>query len=188
MLKSLTSCLFILLLTVHTAAANEILTALKINSFLSTIEEVKALSDEMSPEGKKQLTDIQASAMQGNDFTPYRSGVTILKKSYPYDYTKLSDTVGSYGFNSPENWAQTGDDMMAAYVSVKMGDTAQQTMKSMSANMNPEMMAMLPPEAKATIQKTKAMLNTLEKVPAENKKVVAPLMDKIETTMNNVAD
>lgn len=149
-------------------------------NFIQAMPKVQELGDAMETEGKNVTLRAQMKPQPGKPFHPYTSAVAALSEHYPDDYDALEDVIEEYDFDSPEEWAEVGDAVMKAYVAINMeGTPAPVDM----ANMNPEMMAMLPPAAKAQMQQASAMMKTMRNAPEEDKAIIRPLIGALEQNM-----
>ena len=163
------------------ASAAQTLSADQVKQFVEAMPEIMAFSDGMKREGKDAI--LQTAILPGpgsQDFAPYRHGLVALKEKFPADYGKLGKIVGRHGFPSQENWAETADGVMLSYMAVKMIEDAPNGMAAMEQEMNAEMMASLPPEAKAQMEQLKAMMQAVRSVPAENRDAVRPFVPEID--------
>ncbi len=169
------------------AKADQILTEMDVNNFLSTLTDVKGLTDNMSEDSRSELMGHHMQEMQDSEFSPYEHGVSVLKEKYPGDYTNLFGVVTQYGFSSPEEWAQTGDDMMAAYMNVRVGDQLRQSIVMMS-QVPSGSMALMPPEALQQMERSKSIVKELDAVPAENTELMKTHADKVDAAMQAMAE
>lgn len=175
------------LLISGTAFADQILTERTLDNFLSSLTEVKTLSENMSPEGRAELEKYQNNQMTDLQFNPYTHAVGVLKMKYPGDYTNLYGVVTQHGFTSPEDWASAGDDIMAAYMNARVGDQMREGIAMMS-NMPAETMAMMPPQAKQQMERSKSMVAELNSVPAENTALLTKHADRMDSVMQGMAN
>jgi len=99
-----------------------------------------------------------------------------VREEAPSAYGQIDKEARTCGMGSAEALGKVGDKVIAAYI-------ASQITPAMRAQMNqltPEMMAMMPPQAKQSF----AMVNALENVPAENIAALTPdVMKKLEVAM-----
>lgn len=104
----------------------------------------------------------------------YSKPLMALKTAVPAAYNRIDKQAKSCGIESAVVFANLGDQIMAAYMAHKMppGVAAQM------AQLPPEMLAQMPPEAKQGL----AMLRMAESVPEEDKAALTPevlsLLDK----------
>ncbi len=175
-----------LILPAH--AGNALSTTL-IESFLASMPDVESLAQTMKDEGKNDVLKQRMTADLSEKFNPYSLGVSALKAEFPSDYEKLGTIVGSHGFSSAENWANTADMIMQAYVALK-ADAAgmMQKMEEAKAQIPPELLAQMPPDAKAEMDRSFKMAENLSKTPKENVAAVSPYMQQIEAMMAKSED
>ena len=167
------------------AQAAQSLSPDQVEKFVSSMDDVQVLSDAMKKDGKNEVIGKKiGEPKEGDEFTPYSRAVDVLKTEFPVDYKELGEVVAKHGFKSQEEWATTGDNVMAAYISSKIDPEAEKKMAAAQAQMTPEMVAKMPPEAVARMKQGMAMMATLKKVPAENREAVAAHKEKLEAFMN----
>lgn len=163
------------------AFAAETLTSAKVESFVSTMSEVKGLSDTMKTEGKNELMDAKIKALgSGEELSSYSRTVTVLKQEFPEDYKKLGKITKDKGFSSQEEWAAIGDSVMTAYVASKIDPQAKAGLEAAKAQLTPEMKAKMPPQAVAQMEQGIAMMKKLEGVPQANMDAIEPHKPAIE--------
>ncbi len=151
--------------------------------FVGSMSDVMTMSEDMRREGKDEVITAAAQPAPGDAvFAPYAKSIAVLKEKFPADYKKLGGLVSKHGFNSAESWATTGDDVMLSYVALKTLESNPQAMASLQAmdNMTPEMLAMMPPEAKAQMEQAKVMMQMVGAVPPANREAVKPFAGEIE--------
>lgn len=160
-----------------------VLTSETVGRFVGSMDDVRGLSEKMKGEGNAQafkpaaFTDAALSAAPG--FSPYADSVAALKDGSPADYKRLESAVSGHGFKSAADWAQTGDAVMLSYVALKTGEANPQGMAAME-QMTPEMMEMMPPQAKAQFEKAREMMKAVQAVPPANREAVKPHASAIE--------
>jgi hypothetical protein len=169
----------------HGASAAATLDKASVEKFVATLDDIHALGKEMKASGKDQAMQekIAAAAAKEKEISPYVLAVNTMKKEFPDDYKKLGKIAKDHGLSSQEEWAATGDKVMEAYMSSKMDAAAYQSLDAAKAQMTPEVLAKMPPETVARMQQSIAMMEKMKDVPAENREVIAPYKDKIDSFM-----
>jgi hypothetical protein len=162
------------------ARAQTALTAGNVKSFIDTLPDLKAFSDTLEQSGKSDTLSeaFQANAAAG-DFSPYTTGVSALKEKFPADYAQLGTLVAKHGFSSQEDWAETGNSVMKAYMAIKMEGEGGKAAAAMQA-MSPEMLDKLPPQARAQIEASKKLMASAAAVPASDKDAMRPYVGQFE--------
>ncbi|WP_133162252.1 hypothetical protein [Hyphococcus luteus] len=168
-------------LFVSHAVAADALTVDAAQRFVESLHSVKALGDRLEAEGKAEQLQLDMQPKAGEPFAPYSKSVTALKAKYPDEYSELKSAVKPHGF-SAEEWGVTGDQVMVAYFARKMEKENPGAMAQMEA-MDPAMLEQMPPQMKEQIMQAKAMMETISKVPPENKEVVAEVEDDLDAYM-----
>ena len=184
-MKRLLALLAIPLLFCATPAlAWDALTPAQVEKFVASLDDVQVLTDKLKAEGKNELIGKKiAPPKNGEDFTPYYKAIAILKTDFADDYKKLGEITAKHKFASPEEWALSGDSVMAAFISSKIDPQAEAKMAEAQASITPEMKAKMPPEAIARMEQAVAMIASLRKVPQGNLDAVKPHAAKIEAFM-----
>jgi hypothetical protein len=168
-------------------AARAALTEKDVTQFVSAIQDVENFSDTLKKEGKDKALEADASKVdQKKGFAPYANGVESLKTKFPDDYKKLGDIVKSHGFANQENWADTSDSVMHAYMALKIQEQNPDAFKQLKA-MTPEEKAKMPPEAQQQIERAMAMMKIVESAPEADKTAVKKHMTDIDAWLDRAA-
>lgn len=166
-------------------AADGALTVDAAKRFVASLDSVKTLAEDFEESGKAEALQFDAMPKAGEPFKPYSKSIAALKDKYPADYSKLQSSVKPHGFNA-EEWGAVGDRVMVAYLARKMEKENPDAMAQM-AQMDPNMLNMMPPEMKAQVMQAKAMLEAVAAAPAEDKKAVAEVEDELDAFMEDEA-
>ena len=167
------------------AQAAQDLSAKQVEQFVSTMDDVQVLSEEMQKTGKNEVIGKKIGEPKpGEEFSPYSKAIGVLKTEFPDDYKSLGKIVEKHGFKSQEEWAGTGDSVMAAFISSKIDPKAEAKMVEAKAQLTPEMEKKMPPEVVSRLKQSIAMMETLKKVPQGNRDAVAAHQAKLEAFMN----
>ncbi len=169
------------------AAKTENLTDKDVKQFVSAIEDVENFADELKKEGKDKALEAAVEPVEGDKaFTPYGNGVDLLKEKFPDDYKELNGIVGKHGFKTPEKWASSGDQVMHAYMAVKIEEQNPEAFKQIK-EITPEMREKLPPQAIQQLERAQAMMKLVKSSPEQNRKVVKAHMKDIDAWLDRAA-
>lgn len=166
------------------AADHEPLTDVKIRNFIASMEGVKALGQELEAAGKTQALEIEALPKAGEEFQPYTKSVAALKAKHPDDHRRLAALVKEHGF-SLDNWAETGDRVMVAYVAEKAAARPEGLAHAQA--MDPAMLSMAPPEMRAQMEGVMAMMEAIKKAPAADRLALKPHMAALDAELEETA-
>ena len=161
------------------AYAETALTAARIEKFLDSVTDVDSFGEELKAAGHEDIVSSNMKVHENGKFSPYQMSIDALKKDRVADYKKLGAIVKKHGFKSQEDWASAGDGVMLTYSALKAGGNMPDY-EEMTAQMTPETMAMMPPEAKAQMEAAMVMMKTLSSVTEEQKAVVSPYVSRID--------
>ena len=151
--------------------------------FIDSIDEVELLAEHMIEKGAGNILRVEETIQKSQNFAPYRTYMDMMVEEHPEDYAKLGEIVSKYGFESQNDWAETGDAVMLAYMNIQQGQNKMNIRQEMQAQLTPEMMAMMPPSAKAQIDKALAMADAINDVPQGNIDIVRSHRDALEAAM-----
>lgn len=147
--------------------------------FVQSLGKVQEFADRLEYEGKLDVMKSQNEHMLNRHFKIYSGNLEDLKVNNPDEYTNFETLVAEYEFPSADEWGRIGDAVMAAYFANSSTSTKTQY-AVIKQKLTPEMMAMLPPEAKAKLDGMLDMTKALQEVPGENRDIVKPYTDKID--------
>ena len=167
------------------AAENKPLTEDEAKRFVLTLAAVDALGDTLEAEGKIENLRIEQRPKAGEPFLPYSNAVSLLKEKYPADHTKLASAVKAHGFSTTQ-WGHVGDRVMVAYLALRMQEEDPDSMEMMSG-MDKSMLEMVPPELRAQLESTFAMMETVKNAPEADKKAVSVVKDDLDKFMEEDA-
>ena len=180
--KTILSLAAFAIAAIGAAFAGEDFSEEKVARFIETLEKVQPLADRMAEEGKEMTLSDKINPVTSGEFDPYSNAVTALEAKYPSEHKELARLVKPFGF-SPEEWGQTGDRVLAAYMALKMAE--EPGMTAGIAQMDPSMLEMMPPEAKAQFAGVMKMVEKIENVPSSDKNAVAPNAAALEAYMES---
>lgn len=177
-----------LLMTAGAGAADKPLTADAAKRFVASLDSIETLGKEFEAEGKADNLKVDTMPKAGEPFKPFSKSVAALKTQYPADYAKLENAVKPHGF-SAEGWSQAGDQVMVAYVALRMQEENPQAMAQMQQMhaMDKSMLDQMPPEMKSQITTAMAMMDMVQNVSAEDKKAVAAVRDDLDAYVEKQA-
>lgn len=178
-----------LLMTAGAGAADKPLTADAAKRFVASLDDIETLGREFEAEGKVDNMKIDTMPKAGEPFKPFSKSVTALKAQYPGDYAKLQNAVKPHGF-SAEDWSVAGDQVMIAYMALRMEEENPQALAQMQQMhaMDKSMLDQLPPEMKAQMNMAMAMMETVQNASAEDKKAVAAVKDDLDAYVEKQAE
>jgi hypothetical protein len=170
------------------AAADTALTPETAKRFVASLDAMETLGKEFEADGKTDKLKIDIEPKAGEPFKPFSTTVTALKTQYPADYAKLQTAVKSHGF-SAEDWSVAGDQVMVAYVALKMEEENPQAMAQMHQMhaMDKSVLDQMPPEMKAQMTRAMAMMDAVHNVSAQDKAAVATVKKDLDTYMDKKA-
>jgi len=151
----------------------------QVESFVGSMEDVRAFAIALAEEGKDDIFDGEDAH---EDFSPYLNGVKTLKEQSSADYKRFGAITKQHGFASQESWAETGDRVMLSYIAIK-AEEANPDYAEMPTDIDPEMLAQLPPDAQAHIATTMKMMAKVQKTSETDKNAVKPFLPQIESWM-----
>lgn len=171
------------LLIVSAAAASDVkpLTDDQTQRFIDTLPALDKLGEELRSDGKTDKLEIATEPKAGEDFKPYSNAVAALKAGYPGDYAKLGAAVKPHGFSADE-WGHVGDRVIIAYLALEMEAQDPRSM-AMMEGMDASMLQMVPPEMRAQLEATFALMETVKNAPAEDKAVVKKFKPQLDDYM-----
>lgn len=175
-MKLLKKAVFVLTLAVLAGPSYaQSLTPASIQSYIKGMEPIAAFANETRQSGKQIDLQLRPS---GSNFQPHASLVEQLKVKAPDEYSKLDSMVQGMGFTSTQQWAGTGDELMAAYIANKVTKEMRQNKASMA-----KVVAMLPPEQKKQAEIMMTMIDVADSAPVANVAAVQPFIPQIEQAM-----
>ncbi|MHA7872693.1 MAG: hypothetical protein ACX939_10115 [Hyphococcus sp.] len=185
MLKKLSAGAVSAVLMIAGAVANNLapLTEDQAKRFVASLASVEALGEELEAEGKTNEMQIERQPIAGEAFKPYSNAVMILKEKHPSDHARLAKKVKAHGFSTDE-WGHVGDRVMVAYLALKMQEEDPRSLQMMEG-MDASMMEMVPPEMRAQLESTFAMMETVKNAPDADKEAVAAVKDDLDDYMEN---
>ena len=164
------------------AAAESPLTTDQAKRFIATLAPLDALGDELEAQGKVEAMQVDTAPKAGEAFAPYTKAVAALKDKFPGDYAKLAKVAKAQNF-SAEEWGAVGDRVMIAYMALKMREQDPKT-TAMMQGMDKSMLDMVPPDMRAQLEQTFAMMETVKNAPEADIAAITPLKADLETYMN----
>lgn len=160
------------------AAGDAPLTEDQAKRFVNTLPALEALREKMETEGKAQSLEIASKPRSGEPFKPYTHAVAALKQRYPVDHARLTGAVKQQGFTAAQ-WAQTGDQVMIAYLALRMQEDDPRTIEMMEG-MDASMMSMMPPEMRSRLEGAFALMEVVKNAPESDKKAVASVKNDLD--------
>jgi len=176
------------LVVVPAAAVDKVkpLTESEIDNFISAMPATQEVGEKMQAEGVEIDWVDQMAPKAGEEFRPYSKSLSVLKEEQPARVKELSSAVKPHGFSSAEDWAETGDKAMKAYIAVTMERENPQGFQ-MPAEMTPEMLAMVPPQMRAQIEAAMAMMAAVEATPEPDRVAMRKKYDSFDAAIDAMA-
>jgi len=152
-----------------------------------TVRSFVEVMESMEPLTEKHKAFLDELEEQESDEEPefsalMSSGIEDIK-GHPV-YEDLEDLVQEHGFSSVEAWAQTGDQVMEAWMALEMENQPAGMMEQMQASMEqienaPHLTPEQKAELKAMMQGSLKGFESLDKVPESSKAVVKPYVERL---------
>lgn len=159
--------IFVLVGTIGAAHAEDIDTE-SAARFIKSMAAVNAYADQMETESRAEFFNDAPNPVLSGEFNPYSSGVKMVKEQAPVDYKEISNIVKAYGFTL-NDWATTGDRMLAAYLAIEVGNSPE---FAGIADMDPAMLETMPPQARLQFAGMQKTLEKIKVVPASDKEAL----------------
>lgn len=119
----------------------------------------------------------------GERFAPYSTAVAELRARDSAALDTLAEVAADHGFADVEDWAGTGDTVIAAYLAYKMGNQRSE-IKQMREHMTPEMLDQMPPSMRPQMEAAMAMAQAIESVPEADIEAVSPVAADLEAAVD----
>ena len=156
------------------AAVAQTLTTQEAQRFVDAMPAVQELGAQYQDSFDRDL-----QPEKGEPFAPYSQGAAQLKADDAAAYRALSDVVADHGFDTVDQWAGVGDQVMAAYLALKTGDRRAE-LTEMRARLTPDMLSRLPAGMQRQMETAMAMLETVEQVPDAHIDAVRPVAGDLD--------
>jgi len=175
---------FLLLLTPLTGnsfAANSPLTGADIEHFMDAMKPLQKLAKKYDME---EDPDGAANNMTGRDFSPMSRSLARIKDHEAYGEFKT--IIRDAGFSSTEHWANVGDRVMKAYISLNISQemTPEQKQEMRQSMAEIEKNEYLSPEMKkqllANLHQTMTMMDNLSRSDKTDQETLKPYLPKLE--------
>lgn len=152
--------------------------------FVDSMSDVLSLAAQMEKSGKNKIIDAKVRETdEEGKFSPYLTASKTLKNEFPDDYKELTNISKKHGFSGAEQWAQTGDRVIEAFIASEMGSDLLKQIVTSHTQMNQDSLVGLTDEERKRMKQGFAMLQNLTKVPPENIEAVTPYKAVIEDFM-----
>lgn len=163
------------------ASAKEKLSGDNVSKFIKALPDIEVFSDDLKKTGKDKQLDVALKPTPGDkSYSPYAKGIEIMKDKLPADYKNLGGIVEKHGFNSQEEWANTGDSVMLAYMATKIEQENPDALKQLR-EIPEESKAKMSPETKAQLDQSILMMEIFTSAPAQDKEAVKPYLAQIDS-------
>lgn len=168
------------------AWAQEGLSAVAIEAYIKSLPKVEAMGQRMEEEGRNQAWLQEVVPQAGEAFNPHQRGVALLQTEAALEYAELTGIVTAVGFTSAERWAEVGDQIILAYGALKAEQESPQlfAMASEFQGVNPQMLAMLPPEMRLQVEQAMQIVQAFSQVPVSDRDALRPYLGRIDHLLN----
>ena len=166
-----------IVLSMSAAQAASPLSSEQVTHFVETLAPIQTFGDALEKEGKLNVL-IGGGASANGEFKPYSTGVDALKKQFPADFRRLAGVVKPHGF-TPEEWGETGDRVMAAYMALRIERDEPGALDRIEP-VDLEELKKMPPELQIQMRDYMAMMEAVKKAPSADRTAVLPSMELID--------
>ena len=150
-----------------------------VSKFVKALPDVEIFSEGLHKEGKDKELNVALQPKLGEkSYAPYLMGIEIMKEKLPSDYAKLGDIVKKHDFKSQEEWANTGDGVMLAYMAIKIDQENPNALKQLR-DIPEATKAKMPEAQKAQLNQSIRMMEIFTSAPKEDREAVKPHMNEI---------
>lgn len=184
-LKQTCWCCLLLLALVPVVRA-EPLQQLSVEAYVNSLEPVRQLSERMQAEGRRDFLQQEVLPKSGEPFDPHQRGVKLLQRDSIDDYRELGRVVQQHGFTSAESWARVGDRVVLAYGAIKAEAESPEIlqMAAQMEAMDPQMLQLLPPDARQQMDQALAIARAIAAVPQADRELVRPYVGQLDHLFN----
>jgi len=155
----------------------------RIDAYIASLADVRALGDELKAEGKAAFLAGQIMPAEGDAFDPHSRAVEALQRDEPDYFSRLEALVLEHGFTSAHSWAIAGDRIVLAYGAEKVAAESPQ-MLVLAAQSGPEqemLMQALPAPQREQLKQALVIARALAQVPDADRAAVKPYIGQLDT-------
>ncbi len=181
LLRFTSLCLLVLALGFAGTGQAAALTADDIDRFIESLPDAIELGEEFEAQGLGEALMAETLVDESGAFTPYTSGLTVLKTESASAYSRVEELAAKHDFRSAEDWAAVGDRVVLAYMAVRMPPEAFEMM----AQITPDMRANLPPQMQEQMANAMAMSKAIKAVPEADTAMIMPFADRLDEVLSN---
>ncbi|MEL6362163.1 MAG: hypothetical protein AAFR21_13880 [Pseudomonadota bacterium] len=160
-------------------AGDKALTTADAKKFTASLPAATELGEGFKEKGVDLFNSTEPKLAADGTFKPYSTLLLEMKDAHPAEYRQVNAMAKSAKFSNAVEWASVGDRVMLAYIADKMPPNA----GAMMSAMTPEMMAMMPPETRAKLETSKAVMSAVDNVPQADKDALEPVMADLDAAL-----
>src|SRR5690554_779072 len=109
-----------LLLLISSIAWSQGLSGDSVSTFIDSLEPVTSYAEGLDPEVRDGLMSSDILPQSGEPLRPYSRSLEYVREEHAQVYETMGGIVGEHGFSSLEQWADTGDRVMVAWLALQM--------------------------------------------------------------------
>ncbi len=181
MVRFALSSFFALIMLVGGGAQAAGLTADQASRFVDSMPAIIELGKALEAEGISDAIQADYTIKPDEPFEPYSYSLREMKKISPDGYSRTAAIAKDNGFANAEEWASVGDQVVVAYMALKMPPDFAESVSSISE----DMLVNMPPELQAQMAQGLALAKVMQNVPQATKDAVAPVADRLDAIMDD---
>ncbi|TGN39323.1 hypothetical protein [Marinobacter confluentis] len=164
-------------------AQAETLTEQKVQSFISSLNDLQGMESRYEDLPQDLASDEDEIGME-NMSSIFSTAVEKMRGHGMYD--DLQSVVREHGFDSPENWGETGDRIFRAWTAIEMGQQSGQMNQEMARameeiNNNPNMTEAQKQQMRQMMGGAMSAMDQAAKAPEADKQAVRPHMEALRS-------
>lgn len=160
-------------------SSDDALSSNEVDRFVTSLEDVEAFGEAVRERGDGDVISQPTNPFEGGAFSPYGASITALRGAAPKVYADFAKTLKPHGF-APAEWASVGDRVFAAYMAIELAENPDY---AQMRDMDPAMLDMMPPAARAQFDGMMKALEKLKDVPEADLAAVRPSVAALEAHM-----
>lgn len=168
---------FLPLLLVTSFAWAQSLSTDKVSTFIDSLDPVTRYAERLDEDVRDGLEVSNILPEPGEPLRPYTRSLEYIREAHGDVYAAMGDIVDDHGFANLEEWADTGDRVMVAWLALQMEGTE-------IGAVSPEMLDQVPAQMRPQIERMLAMMEAVRNAPPGDIEVVRPLAGRLMDYMN----
>ncbi|MEX2468195.1 MAG: hypothetical protein WD396_00430 [Pseudohongiellaceae bacterium] len=161
-------------------ALSQPLTPEAVRGFVNSLPEVHSFTENQNSQVSQLAFEEEMMPRAGEPFAPYSRALDMMRDNHAEIYQGIEDLIGNFGFATAEEWATTGDRVIAAFIATQISSSDMEQMEQMT----PEMLNQVPAQMRPQIERMLAMMATIRETPEADIEVVRPLAGELQQVMN----